>query len=67
MGGSVWLMWHILYKGLKTGKFNYGDSLTVCDRQEKPLRYWYLVSLFSAFLLLICSVVVGAILEMWAG
>lgn|GEM_PF-5587857 len=65
MGGAIWLLWHTLYKGLSTGRFNYGDSSKICDRAINPGRYWYLVSLFSGFLFLICAVVLTAFLEMW--
>lgn len=65
MGGSIWLLWNTLYKGLSTGKFNYGDISKICNRKTEPLRYWYLVSLFSGFLALICAVVATIFIEMW--
>jgi len=67
MGGSIWLLWNTLYKGLKTGKFNYGDNLKICHREKNPFRYWYLVTLFSGFLALIFAVVFTVFLEMWIG
>ena len=65
MGGAIWLLWNTLYKGLRTGKLNYGDSAKICDREKNPARYWYLVALFSSFLMLICAVVVTIFVEMW--
>lgn len=63
MGGTLWLLWNTLYKGLSTGKFSYGDSARICIRETNPLRYWYLVSLFSGFLALVLAVVVTVFLE----
>jgi hypothetical protein len=65
MGGTIWLLWNTLYKGLSTGKIDYGDSSKICDRKTNPARYWYLVALFSSFLMLICAVVVTVFVEMW--
>lgn len=65
MGGTMWLLWNTLYKGMSTGKFNYGDSSRICDRRTNPLRFWYLVTLFSSFLALIFAVVLTVFLEMW--
>jgi len=67
MGGTIWLLWNTLYKGLSTGRFNYGDASKICERVKDPFRFWYLVSLFSGFLALVCAVVCTVLLEMWIG
>lgn len=65
MGGTMWLLWNTLYKGLSTGRFNYGDTSRICVRETNPVRYWYLVGLFSCFLALIFAIVVSIFLEIW--
>jgi hypothetical protein len=35
--------------GLRSGRIRYADSHRVCVRSERPIAFWLLVAVFSAF------------------
>ena len=39
-----------IFIGLKTGAIHYRDTESICKRNKKPIKFWSLVILFSAFI-----------------
>jgi hypothetical protein len=52
-GGLLWLLLSTLWNGLRTGKLRWRDSTSICDRSKQPLLYWFLVTAFSGFSIVI--------------
>ncbi len=50
-GGLVIFLGRVLLLGLLTGRIAHTDSSSFCDKNKNPFFYWFLVSLFSVFLL----------------
>jgi hypothetical protein len=54
--GLLWLLLSTIFQGLRTGRIRYVDSITTCDRESRPLFFWFLVMVFAVFSVIIAAV-----------
>jgi len=54
---AAWLM-RIVVVGLLTGSIRHSDLNSKCSRHSRPLRYWFLVVIFTAFAVLSLWIVI---------
>ena len=54
--GLLWLLLSTIVQGLRTGRIRYMDSITTCDRESRPLFFWFLVMVFTAFSVIVAAV-----------
>ncbi len=55
-GIAGYLLWHVIH-GIRDGKIHHSDSVQVCSRDKKPVMFWFLVTLFTLF----------SLMMLWAG
>lgn len=50
--GFSFLMGYHVVQGLKTGKIAHTDGRQFADRRKQPLFFWFLIFLFTGFMLM---------------
>jgi lipid-A-disaccharide synthase-like uncharacterized protein len=53
--GLLWLLLGTILGGLRTGRIHYLDSTSTCDRNSRPLLFWFLVLVFAALSVFIAA------------
>ena len=51
-GWFCWFLGKTVLDGLRTGSIRHTDATTTCKRDTNPFFFWFLVALFSAFVLM---------------
>lgn len=55
-GGLILLLGWMVLRGLRSGRIAHSDSTSWVARRDNPLRFWVLVILFSALMLVSAGV-----------
>jgi hypothetical protein len=54
-GALLWFLLSTIFWGLRTGRIHYLDSTSTCDRDSRPLLFWFLVLVFAALSVFVAS------------
>ena len=46
---SGFMLWHIL-TGVKKGSVRHTDTQKTCNKKEKPLKFWFIIFVYTLFL-----------------